>query len=791
MAARSTTKATKNKNIASSLEEQIKNYGSQIQVLQDDVDKLRKTPDVYIGDLGNEGFLTLIREVFQNALDEIMKGVAVDSIITLIFDERTNKVTVIDHGRGIPHGMIGTIFGSTHTSSNYTKEKGVYSSGKNGCGGSAANILSHSMTINSFVLGKGKHAEFIEGHLWDKGEVDIPAKECEGKQGSVVSFIPSETCLNVDKFSLTWRDVYDLIASMVPLSPIGTVCLFDGIDKNGVVHHEDIVNQDGLITHLINMTQNPFITPVVAHNDIGTMKVDLCFTYDTSAENNFEDYRSFNNTCPNESGKHLDGAIDGIGRFFKEYMNKIYLANVKSKAKLICGINDIKQGLKLVVSTYHLYPIYDSQKKKVLTNDDIFPFVSQTVYEALQEWSQSNTTDLQSICKYFRTVIELRMKQDKDKVKLANSFKSSILSGYPDKFKKPNLKKGFELIIVEGDSAFGSAENSRDNLTQGIYPVRGKLPNAFDKPMNEIFKNEEVASIFQIVGGGYGKNFDLSKVNVSKVIFMADADPDGKHILTLLLRLFAMYARPLVEAGMVYAAIPPLFGIPIGKDKYKYFTDKADYVQYVQKKFSTENVLTDSIGKTLTTAKITNILINTDNYVSVLESTAANYAIDPFLLECILINKDNTAKKFKAAIEKQFRFMQVRTENGITVLDGLAGNKAHTVYLTQHLIDECRIVSRYLNANDPYYTLNGQVVSLYGLRLAFAKYEPPHLLRFKGLGEMNPKMLGVSTLRPDGERLLVRYTYDDINKEINEMRKINSSKDVLLKGLNVKRQDIY
>ena len=132
--------------------------------------------------------------------------------------------------------------------------------------------------------------------------------------------------------------------------------------------------------------------------------------------------------------------------------------------------------------------------------------------------------------------------------------------------------------------------------------------------------------------------------------------------------------------------------------------------------------------------------------------------------------------------------MNVRTENGITVLDGLAGNKAHYVYLTPRLLAACGMVLSYLNTSESYLNLNGEVVSLYGLRLAFSKYEPPHLQRFKGLGEMNPKMLGVSTLRPDGERLLVRYTFEDINREIIEMRKLNDNKDLLLKGIGTAKR---
>lgn len=777
------------KNKQESFEEQVKAYASQIKEIDDQVEQVRQTPDVFIGPLGDKGFLTMIREIFQNSLDETLKGYSIDNHIIVSFNENDNTVSVEDHGRGIPHGLIAKIFGQTHTSSNYEKQPYVYSAGKNGCGGAVTNMLCHSMSVESYVLGKGKGAKFVEGHI--KGD-EFDIKKCAIQQGTIIKFQPSESCLKVDRFTITWQDVYSLIASIVPLAPIGTRCTFYGIDIHGVTHKEEIVNKDGIITHLINMTANPMVAPIVITADNGTMKMELAFTYDSTVENGFEQEASFNNTCPTEGGTHLEGALDGIVKFFKEYMNKIYLANVKSKIKLVCSINDVKQGLKLAISTFHLYAMYTGQSKETLSNKDIIPFVSQTTYDGLNTWAQNNGNDLQKLCKYFRTVIELRLKQDKDKIKLANNFKSSILSGWPAKFKKPNLRKGFELIIVEGDSAFGSAENSRDSLTQGIFPIRGKLPNAFEKSQRDMLNNEEVSSILQIIGGGYGKNFDLSKVNVSKVIIMADADPDGKHIITLCLRMLAVYARPLVEAGMVYSAIPPLYGIPTGKG-YKFFTDKIDYIQYIQSQFSSSNQLLDSRGKAMTKREITSLLVRTADYQYLLESTAANHAIDPYLLEAILINKDLPIKKFDKIIREQWRFMKCTEDHGIKVLEGLAANKAHYVIVTPQLIAECGPVLKYLAENESYYILNGQRHSLYGVRVAFSRYEPPKLDRFKGLGEMDAEMLGVSTLRPGdmGNRLLIRYTFKDVEHEMQEMRAINSSKDVLLKGLNIARQDIY
>ena len=173
------------------------------------------------------------------------------------------------------------------------------------------------------------------------------------------------------------------------------------------------------------------------------------------------------------------------------------------------------------------------------------PFCSQSIINGLNEWSKTHSSDLQKLCKYFKEIIEMRMRQDKEKVKLSTKFEASSISGLPAKYLKPNGRRNCELVIVEGDSAFGSARNVRDQATQGIFPIRGKMPNVFEKSRADVLANAEVAGILTIIGGGYGKNFDLDKCKVDRVIIMADADPDGAHIRTLVLRFLAVYCKPL------------------------------------------------------------------------------------------------------------------------------------------------------------------------------------------------------------------------------------------------------
>lgn len=771
-----------NKKDIKALEERAKNYGSEVQQITDFVQKVRQTPDVYIGKVaGNAAFLTMVREIVQNAIDEILKKVAFSSTFYASYDERNHCVTIEDNGRGIPHGKIGIIFGSDHTSSNYTKRLYEYSAGKNGCGASTTNALSHKFVVDSFVVGKGKHAEFIEGHLWKKGEVDV---KCEGKQGSIVSFIPNED--EIGQVTATWKDVYDLLARIIPSTPIGTTVEYIGIDTEGNKHIETIVNQDGIITHLINMTQNPYIVPICINADNGTMKVDLAFTYDTSADNSDEGIISLNNTCPTDGGTHVEGALDGICKYFRNYMNKIYLTNVKSKVKLIASNNDIRTGLKLAISSFHLYAKYNGQAKEFLDNDDMIPFVSSTVQNGLNEWAKSNPNDLQKLCKWFKEVIELRLKSDKEKVKLSSSFTSSLLSGLPAKYIKPNGRHNTELIIVEGDSAFSSARNSRDHTTQGIFPIRGKMPNVFVKSESDVLKNEEVAAILTIIGAGYGKRFDLNKCKVDRVIIMADADPDGAHIRTLVLRFLAMYCKPLVAAGRVYAAMPPLFGIELKKKKWRYFTDKLDFVKYVQSQFTQQYVVKNSKGAILSNKDTLSLLYRNSDYANVLERVANTYAIDPLLLELICKSRKENFKNFSSIIKKHYRFMdtiQDKAHNTV-ILKGLAGDKYHEVFVNEYLIHECVEIIPYIENNASMYKLNDCDVTLYQLMSEFNKFIPAKLSRFKGLGEMDEIMLGDSTLNYDN-RTLLKYTFDDVNKEIEQMRYINNNKDLLLKDIGI------
>jgi len=501
-------------------EESIKNYGNKIEHIDSFVEAVRRFPGMYIGAVGDTGWKACIREIFQNAVDEIIRKESPCHYVRLTFDERNQSAIIEDTGRGIPHGQIITIYASQHTSSNYTKKPGEYTSGVHGVGSGVAMALSESFDIQSYVLGKAKHVHFDAGIPWDKGEAEISCPA--GKQGTTITMVPDLSVL--EKVDLTCEDILDLVLKVYPLVNIGDRIDFIGIDKSGKIkYQEELVNKDGIIASLMMRTQTPLITPCYYKDDTGYMKAEIAFTYDSSDLTSMEDIVSYANFTPTTGGTHINGFMDGICNYLRNYMNKIYLGE-KSKISVIN--NDVKTGLKVIVNAAHLNPIFAGQFKGILSNEDMYKYIKDLTTKSLEEWAKTSPGDLQKVCKCIKEIAEIRAKSDDSKIKLSNNYEASSLTGKPKKYVAPSGNKELELIIVEGDSALGSAKNSRDSSKQGIFPIRGKVPNAMKTAKATFLANQEIASIITIIGGGYGKNFDLSKVKFDKIIFLADADPD-------------------------------------------------------------------------------------------------------------------------------------------------------------------------------------------------------------------------------------------------------------------------
>lgn len=771
--------------------ENIQSYGDQIQTLKDFVEAVRKRPGMYIGYLGNKGFINMIREIFQNAYDELNRDNSPCDSVVVSFDERTFTVIVEDNGRGIPFGHMIRIFQSQHTSSNYEKKKGEYASGLHGVGAKVTNALSSYFKIESYnaVLGEGRVVEFKDGYPWDKGEVKIPNPE--NKQGTVITFVPDMKVLG--QLTVEWKEVFQLVDMLMPLSKKGSTCIFNAIDAQGKKHNEVLHNEDGIFTFIVKMTQHPLIMPISMFKDTGYMKMDIMFTYDATDMDD-ESIIAFSNSCPTVAGYHIDGFKEGLAYFFTNYMNKIFLTNTSGKKNKNLKVTaaDTRVGLKAILSVAHLEPIFSGQAKEILGNEDMGPFIKNGVIDALEEWSKNNPKDFAKICKYLKDVAELRLKQDKEKINLNKKYNSNSLTGLPSKYVPPIGKKELELWIVEGDSAGGNMDTKRHIQTQGYFPIRGKLPNAFEKSPKDFLDNEEVAGIINIIGGGYGKNFDITKVKWDKIIFGADADADGSHICSLLERFFILYLPEMITAGRVYKAVPPLYGLPLKNGKTRYFTDRMEYIKYIQKLFAKENQVCYSDGKVISQTELTKILYINADYTYELLRIANRYAVDPELLETLLLLHLSKAdyKKLKDAIQKKYRFIKVEKINGVIHIQGSLNSKIQTLFFNSRLLDDCVKIINILNKNKHVaFKINGVSSNLYELMAKFDETSPKNIRRFKGLGEMDAPSLYESTLDKEN-RILIQYTLEDIKSTVNEIRYYEDNKDKLLEGIEVSRFDV-
>ena len=762
------------------------NEQKKITILNDEVEAVRKLPDVYIGALGNHGYLNMYREILQNSLDEIIKGNTLDKNIIVSFDSRTKECIIEDHGQGIALDMLVPVFSILHSSSNYDKVEGSgdYSSGKNGMGATITNFLSKFFIVESYRMdGTAGRVEFYEGRLSSKGFQSI---KNPGTHGLITHFQPSEmmgtiTVDDVEIEKLTWLICH--------LCSVGTKIMYNAINNFGQKRTVMLENKNGILDLFNSICSKPVFTPYYYEKDNGTMRIQVLFSYDVS---NMDDPNilGFANMCPTNAGTHIDGYLDGMARYFRKYMNEIYLAN--NSKKLQVNTQDIRTGLRAIISIFHLKPMFTGQSKEIFSKEDMEPFIKNATLEALNTWASNNPNDLQKLSKYLKDVCELRMKMDKEKIKMSDKYVASSISGLPAKYKKPNSKTNFELWITEGDSATSCMENNRDKETQGLFPIRGKISNAFITPTKAYFENEEVAGMFKIFGyNGYSKKFDPDKFKPQKVVIATDSDADGKHIESLLLGLFLRYLPFVIEQGKLYAANPPLYGISLGKDKMRFFSDNVEYIEYVQNLFCKENIICTLKGKEYTKKEITKILYNLMDYTRYLNHISNIYAIDPYFLEFLLYNRKLSYAKFCQTVKKQYKYVTIeQSTNDIIILRGLVGSAYQTVFFGKELLNACSAIIDIIDRNEEYYIINGNKYSIYGLMTLFSSFEPKNLTRYKGLGEMNPKMLGISTVIPGKGRTLKQYTIDNAKEELKVLTELQSNKSAFIKGINIKREDI-
>lgn len=574
-----------------SLQERAKSYdASQIQVLEG-LEAVRKRPGMYIGSTSGEGLHHLVWEIVDNSIDEALAGFA--SKIEVIV-EKDNSITIKDDGRGIPIGIqaktgrpaVETVFTILHAGGKFGGGGYKVSGGLHGVGASVVNALSTSLDVKVYKEGKVYFQEYRRGAVVDDLKV-IGETEAHG---TTVHFVPDPeiftetTIFNFEKLATRVRELAFLnrglrisIEDLRPEEPVLREYHFEGGIKSYVEHLNK--GKDVL-----------YPEPIYLEDEQQDIAVEVSMQYTNSYHTNILSFA--NNIHTYEGGTHESGFKTALTRVINDYARKQKL--MKDNDENLSG-EDVREGLTAVVSIKHPDPQFEGQTKTKLGNSEVRTVVDRLFSEHFMKFLMENPTVGRQIIE--KGIVASKARMAAKRAREMTRRKGTLeISNLPGKLAdcSSNDPENCELFIVEGDSAGGSAKQGRNREFQAILPIRGKILNVEKASMDKILANEEIRSLFTAMGTGFGGDFDVSKARYHKLVIMTDADVDGAHIRTLLLTLFYRHMRPIVEAGYVYIAQPPLYGVKQGKN-----------ITYVQPGKDAEERLQEMIAALPATPKAT------------------------------------------------------------------------------------------------------------------------------------------------------------------------------------------
>jgi len=564
----------------------MKNYDENSIKILEGLEAVRKRPGMYIGSTDKRGLHHLIWEIVDNGVDEVINGYGKKIKITINKDE---SITVEDEGRGVPVGKHSSgmstpevIYTVLHAGGKF--EAGGYkvSGGLHGVGASVVNALSSWMEV---YIKRDGYEHFIR--FKDGGKLDVPLKKLEktSKTGTKVTFKPDDTIFSTTHFSFT--TICERMQECAFLLKGLTIEVVDVEDdkkevyyyENGLEAFVDYLNEDKSCLH----------KTVHFEGMKEKINVEVAFQYTDSYSENIISF--VNNVKTNDGGTHEVGFKTAITRVFNDYAkNNGFL---KAKDKTFEGA-DTREGLTAIISLQIPESLlqFEGQTKGKLGTPIARNVVENIVAEKLQFFLEENkevaTNILNKMVKSKNVREAARKARDEARNGKSKNKKEQALSGKLAPAQSKDSKKN-ELFIVEGDSAGGSAKLGRDKKYQAILPLRGKVLNTEKVRMEEIFKNEEINTLIHTIGAGVGSDFDANDSNYDKVIIMTDADDDGAHIQILLITFFYRYMKPLIEAGKLYIAMPPLYKISSGKEEYYAWTeeDRKEILEKFKNKTST------------------------------------------------------------------------------------------------------------------------------------------------------------------------------------------------------------
>lgn len=546
---------------------------SQIQVLEG-LEAVRKRPGMYIGSTGYEGVHHLIKEIADNSIDEVIAGYATEVKITLLAD---GGVNVLDNGRGIPidkHPKTGkstleTVLTVLHAGGKFGGGGYKVSSGLHGVGSSVVNALSTRLIARVFKDGYEYFQEFERG----VPQADIKKVGKTDQTGTSITFYPDGEIFSTIELDYKW--VVKYIRHQAYLTKGTKLSVLE--EKTG--NRQAFYFEGGIksyVKHLNRGKETVTSEIFYAESQVEDSGVEIALQYNDGFLENVQAFA--NNVLNPDGGTHVTGFRAAMTRIVNDYARKNGL--LKEKEESLTG-EDIREGLTAVILVKLPDPQFEGQTKNKLGNPEVRGYVEQVMAEYFGYYLEENPASAKKMI--LKSLMAARARKAARAAR-DNVIRKGALDGLnlPGKLSDCSSKnpEECELYIVEGDSAGGSAKSGRDNRTQAILPLRGKVLNTERARLDRMLANNEIVSLIKGMGVGIGEQFDISGLRYNRIIIMTDADVDGSHIATLLMTFFFRYMREVINQGHVYLAKPPLYLIRTGKNTkfYAYSDEERDQI---------------------------------------------------------------------------------------------------------------------------------------------------------------------------------------------------------------------
>lgn len=541
---------------------------AQIQVLEG-LEAVRKRPGMYIGSTSERGLHHLVYEIIDNCIDEALAGNC-DTITVVLCKD--GSVTVKDNGRGIPVGIhpqqgiptVEVVHTILHAGGKFGGGAYKVSGGLHGVGASVVNALSEWMEVFVHREGKIHKIRFERGNTTEQLKIVGDTEE----SGTVTKFKPDPEIF--ETLDYNYDTLLHRFREMAFLNKGIKIVLIDEREEESTtktLHYEG-----GIVSFVQYMNKSKEVIndePIYIETEKDGSYVELAMQYNDGYSENI--YAYANNIATTEGGTHLTGFKNAITKVFNDYGRKMNL--LKENEKNLSG-DDVREGISAVISVKVQEPQFEGQTKTKLGNSEIRGLVETALNMKFMSFLEENPSIAHKLIDKCVNASRAReaARKAREMTRRKSVFESNSLPGKLADCSEKDAKI-CEIYIVEGDSAGGSAKQGRDRKFQAILPLWGKMMNVERQRLDKVYQNEKLSPVIMALGTGIGSDFDLEKLRYHKVIIMADADVDGSHIRTLLLTFFYRHMKPLVEAGHVYIAQPPLFKLAKGKEEYYAYND--------------------------------------------------------------------------------------------------------------------------------------------------------------------------------------------------------------------------